>query len=323
MTTAPEFHSGDDAAREVDVAVVVVSFNSSDVLPGLIASLPDGLRGLSWHLVLADNDSHDESIALVAESMPDATIVSMGRNAGYAAGINAAVRAAPSFRAVLALNPDVRLHPGTGAGLLAELDRSGVGIVVPRLLDGDGNLIYSLRRRPTLLRALGDMVVGADRAGRIPILGEVVTDPRRYDHAQDTDWAEGSTMLISRECWDRSGPWDESFFLYSEETDFALRAQDDGFITRYLPSETATHLEGSSGISPGLWRLLVTNRVRLYRRRHGPMATAAFWLLTLAREGSRAVLGRPTNRAATAALLDPRTLGEKPGPHSVAWPRTN
>ncbi len=99
------------------------------------------------------------------------------------------------------------------------------------------------------------------------------------------------------------GPWDESFFLYSEETDFALRARDAGFVTRYDPRAHAVHLEGDSRRNPALWALLACNRVRLYRRRHGRAATTAFYAAVLAREASRAVLGRRPARAAVRALL--------------------
>ena len=99
----------------------------------------------------------------------------MGRNAGYAAGINAAVRAAPPHSAILVLNPDVRLMPGCVAELLDAL-RPGTGLAVPRLVDAKSELIESMRREPTVLRAWGDATLGARRAGRYPAFGEVVTD---------------------------------------------------------------------------------------------------------------------------------------------------
>ena len=74
--------------------------------------------------------------------------------------------------------------------------------------------------------------------------------------------------MLSRDCWHACGPWDESFFLYSEEADFDLRARDAGFATVYEPSAGAVHLEGDSGNSPQLWTLLQLNRVRHFRRRH-------------------------------------------------------
>jgi N-acetylglucosaminyl-diphospho-decaprenol L-rhamnosyltransferase len=299
------------------IAVVVVTYNSERLLADLIDSLRPGLADLAWHLTVADNASADGTVAAVRALAPAATVVEMGRNAGYAAGINAAVAQAKGFTAVLVLNPDVRLTPGCVPDLLAVLRRTGAGIAVPKLVDGDGLLIPSMRREPTILRAFGDAVLGGTRAGRYPALGEVVTDEARYGAEAQTDWAEGSTMLISEACWQRCGPWDESYFLYSEETDFALRARDAGFAVRFTPAVRAVHLEGESRVAPRLWALLTVNRVRLYRRRHSLAGTAGYWMALLLREGSRAVLGRPANRLAVRALLSPRRLRETPGPHTV------
>lgn len=299
------------------VAVVVVTYHSEPLLADLIGSFEDGLAGVDWHLTVADNDSADGTVPTLRKLAPDATIVETGANRGYAAGINAAVAAAAPHTAVLVLNPDVRLRPGCVRILLESLRTPGTGIAVPRLVDGDGALIESMRREPTIRRTLADALLGASRAGRHPALGEVVTDQRRYAEPTVTDWAEGSTQLISGECWRACGPWDESFFLYSEETDFALRARDAGYATRYTPAAEAVHLEGGSGTSPGLWRLLVLNRVRLYRRRHGPVRGAGFWAALLLREGTRAAIGRRPSRAAVRALLSPARLRERPGPHTV------
>lgn len=300
------------------VVVVVVSFNSAELLPGLVASLPAGLDGVAWQLVVADNASGDDSVAVVRAAAPEAVVVETGSNVGYAAGINRAVAAAGPHTAVLVLNADVRLQPGCVRELLAVLERPGIGIVVPRLVDGHGRLIASMRREPTLRRALAEALVGNERAGHHPSWGEMVMDPACYETQRDTDWAEGSTQLISAECWRACGSWDESFFLYSEETDFDLRARDAGYRTRFVPTARAVHLEGDSAGSPRLWPLLVVNRVRLYRRRHGLVRTVAFWAAVVVREGTRAALGRETSRAAVRALLNPRRMRQ---PAGASWLR--
>ncbi|WP_244931732.1 glycosyltransferase family 2 protein [Nocardioides sp. W7] len=299
---------------EERVLVAVVAYNSADVLPGLLASLPAAMAGVPWQTVVVDNDSADDSIDVVRRLAPDARVVATGRNGGYSAGINAAVAAGGPHTAVLVLNPDVRLDPGCVPALLAALREPGVGIAVPRLRDARGVRIDSLRREPTLVRALADAVVGAERAGRHGRLGEVVTDPEAYDGATDTDWAEGSTQLIGAACWARVGTWDESYFLYSEEADYDLRARDAGFATRYVPTAGAVHLEGGSAGSARLWPLLVVNRVRLFRRRRGWLPAVLFWAVLVLREGSRACLGRPASKAALWALLDPVRLREPAGP---------
>jgi N-acetylglucosaminyl-diphospho-decaprenol L-rhamnosyltransferase len=303
-----------ERARSDEVVVVVVTYNSAGLVPDLVASLPSGMGGVPWRLVVVDNASVDHTIAEVRRTAPDAVVIPMGRNAGYAAGINAGAAHAGPGRALLVLNPDVRLTPGCVPQLLAALERPGVGVAVPRLLDGEGVLVPSMRREPTVLRAVADAVLGASRAGTVLTLGEVVTDVEEYERGQPTDWAEGSTQLISPDCWRRCGPWDESFFLYSEETDFHLRVRDRGLETRYVPAAVAVHLGGESTTSPRLWSMLVANRVKLFAARNGPVSSAAYWLALMVREASRAALGRETSRRAVRTLLSPAALRGRRGP---------
>lgn len=244
------------------------------MLPAFLASLPEGMAGLDWRLVVADNDSADSTVDLIRSLAPEATVVQTGRNAGYAAGVNAALGAAAAweggFRAALVCNPDVRMRQGCAALLLDALGAAApgggrVGISVPLLYEEDGRtLLHSLRRESRVTRALGEAVIGNRRAGRFPRWSELVTDPTAYERATVADWATGALMALSRECLDACGAWDESFFLYSEETEYCLRARDRGFVTRLEPAAAATHLGGDSQVSPRLWTLLTLNRVRLY-----------------------------------------------------------
>ncbi|WP_228560206.1 glycosyltransferase family 2 protein [Catenulispora pinisilvae] len=314
-----EISAEDVSAQELPGAVlVVVTWNSADVLPGLLESLAFGMVGLRWRLVVADNDSADGTADLVRTEAPDALLVQTGRNAGYAAAINAALDAVGPLDkgtdAVLVCNPDIRMEPGCGAALVRGLERSGTGITAPALFDGDGRMIRTLRREPSPLRLLGEMVLGAHRSGRFAALGEQVADPHAYSGPTRADWVAGSLMALSRECVEACGPWDESFFLYSEETEYALRARSCGFATRLAPDAVAVHLEGEAAVSPRLWTLLTVNRVRLYRRTHGAVAVAAFWSALVLREGSRALLGRASSRAAVRALVSPARMRAKPGP---------
>lgn len=296
------------------VTVAVVTWNSAEVLPGLVASLTDGAAGVPHRLVVVDNDSRDDTVAVARSLAPDALVLQTGRNAGYAAGVNAAVAATPDAPAVLVLNPDVRLEPGCLAELLAALARPGTGIAVPRLVDGAGDLVLSMRRRPTLLRAWADALLGATRAGRWAPLGEVVTDPAAYDADARPDWAEGSTQLVSRACLDACGPWDESLFLYSEETDFHLRAGALGHGLAYVAAARATHLEGDSGTSPRLWALLTANRLRHFAAGASRPAAAAYWAALVAREATRAARGDAIARAALRVLVRPALLRAQRGP---------
>ncbi|MEU2711516.1 glycosyltransferase family 2 protein [Streptomyces sp. NPDC007205] len=296
------------------VAVIVVTWNSAAVLPGFLAALGDGMAGLDWRLVVADNDSADDTVEVLRALAPDAAIVQTGRNAGYAAGINAALGAAGAYGAVLICNPDIRMRRDCARRLVDSLG-DGVGIAVPLLYEeGRDSPHYSLRRESSVSRALGEAVIGNRRAGRFPHGSELVTDPAAYRRPTRADWATGALMAVSADCLAACGPWDESFFLYSEETEYCLRARDRGYATQLEPTAEAVHLGGDSQVSPRLWTLLTLNRVRLYGRRHGAAATACFRGAVFLREASRAALGRRASRAAAAALLKPGALRAAPGP---------
>jgi GT2 family glycosyltransferase len=283
---------------------VVVSYNSSDDLPRFFSALPAASgAGTDIQVVVADNASTDGSAELVHQLWPAAEVVRMPQNLGYAAGINAAVRAAEPSDAILVVNADTRLAPLCIDRLLAGLVDIDVGIAVPRLVDSNGDLRHSLRREARIATTLFETIFGGNRSGWLSRFGETIREPAAYRRSTQADWATGAAMMISRRCWNTTGPWDESFFLFAEETDYALRSRDAGFHLVLVPDAEAMHLEGQSHEDPRLWSMLVINRLRLFRRRNGRIRSAAFWLALVINEASRAAIGRRVHRAGLMALL--------------------
>jgi GT2 family glycosyltransferase len=286
--------------------VIIVTWNSGAVIGDLLRSIRSSDYPGELRTIVVDNDSHDETLETVRRLAPEALIAQTGRNAGYAAGANAGIALAEDCDAYLLLNPDLRVRADSIALLVNELITTGAGIVVPRLVDQDGGLRLSLRREPTVLRAWGESLLGGMRAGRIPALGEIVVRAEQYERPARVAWATGAAMLVSLEATRAVGLWDETYFLYSEETDFALRAADAGYELRFTPNAEIVHFEGESHESSALFSRLTTNRVKLYRSRHGVIPSSAFWLGVFVGEALR--VARPTRRAAAAALLG-RTNG--------------
>jgi GT2 family glycosyltransferase len=286
------------------VAVVIVTYNSADVLAGCLRSLSEGAAGVTiTDVVVADNASADETVRIAKEN--DALIVQLGRNAGYAAGFNAGVGALVGREpdAVLLINPDCRMRPGSIA-TLAEAQMGRRGVVAPRLLNPDGSLQPTLRRMPTARGAWVEALVGGTRADRMG-LGELVFGEAEHARPGAWAWATGAALLISWPALSQLGPWDESFLLYSEETEFIFRAADRGWTLWYEPAAVVEHIGGESGTHPGLAALVIVNKVGLFRRRHNPIVSGAYYLAVLLGEGLRALAGRAISRAAVAALLRP------------------
>ena len=179
--------AGAVVSRLTRVAVVVVTFNSAALLPDLarLAARRRRTPRSSWHLVVVDNDSTDGTVPVLRRAGPGGR----GRRDGPQRRLRRRHQRRRRARradqdAYLVLNPDVRLAPGLRArGCWPRSAEPGVGIAVPHLVDGarraDPVACAASRpcRGPSPTRLLG-----AERAGRVPALGEVVSDPARYRH---------------------------------------------------------------------------------------------------------------------------------------------
>jgi GT2 family glycosyltransferase len=282
----------------VDCAIVIVTYNSArDIIP-VLDSLPAAAQGLALRIVVVDNGSSDATVDLVRGDAR-VTCVTTGANLGYAGGINIGRREAGEFSALLVLNPDVVLDRGAIREMVCALHDPSVGIVAPRLFDRDGQWFPSLRRFPTLARAIGDGLLGSRLSRRPGRLSEMIWHKEAYSQPHPVDWATGAALLISAACDRAIGPWDERFFLYSEETDYALRAREAGFRMEYVPTARVFHHGGGSGRSAALVALMAISRVR-YIDKHGrwPMAyRAALIVAELLR------CGDPGHRTALKVLL--------------------
>jgi GT2 family glycosyltransferase len=296
--TNPDQTPGTVEHVPLDVAAVVVTYNSARHVDALLDSLPDALGHLTYSVVVVDNDSTDGTPELLARRA-DCDVV-RASNDGYAAGINRAVHTSPEASTILILNPDATLDPDAVPRMLEVLRRRrDAGIVAPRVREEDGSLSPTLRRGPTLAR------VGGLSFTRLPAFAERIEIRTEYENEHEVDWAVGAILLVDRRCFDVLGGLDESYFLYSEETDFSLRARDAGWFTVYTPSAGAMHVGGGSGESATTHTMQMLNRIRLYRRRAGDRRAWLYFGMTIVVELRRAVLGDRRSWTTVHALLRP------------------
>lgn len=279
------------------VAVVCVTYNSTAHVLAMLASLADGSQAKSIPVVAVDNGSRDGTVESLRE-IADVTVIEQS-NSGYADGINRGVVDAPVGHDILVLNADVLVQPGAIDRMSAVLEEDrDAAIVVPALRDESGASLPSLRRFPTWWRTAIEAIVGGSRAGRF---GEA-HHPNPGDGRQEADWATGAAMLIRRKVLDEVGPWDPSFFLYSEETEYCLRVREAGYRVVCEPQAVMTHIGGEMSRHPDLWALRAVNRVRL-QRRSGTGSAVLFRAASVVFELRRALLGDVPSRAALRALL--------------------
>ncbi len=230
-----------------DLAIVIVSTNEAHWLKPCLSTVFERSGGASLDVIVVDNESTDGTRELVESNFPAARVVS-SPNHGFGYGNNRGIEQA-NARYVLLLNPDTEIVEGTFAELVGLLDdRPGVGLIGVRQITADGTLWPTIRRFPSVTRALGEALFSERWPFHPSWAGERVLDPRVYEREQDCDWPIGSFMLMRREALLSAGLLDERLFIYSEEPDLCLRIKRAGWQIRHLPQMTIVHHVGKAGV---------------------------------------------------------------------------
>lgn len=223
----------------VDAEVVVVTFNA---LPWLVRCL-DSVEGYGTAVV--DHGSTDGTQELVRRRFPGVRLLERP-NAGLAAGWNAGLRATQG-RYVLFLNADAWLCDGTLPKLVAFADEHPEAAVVgPRLRNPDGTLQRSVRGFPTLWRLATEYLFLRKLAPRSRLLNGFYAGGFDHDRVREAEFLMGACFLVRREAADAVGPLDESFFLFSEETDWSYRFLQAGWKVLFFPGAEAVHVAGAA-----------------------------------------------------------------------------
>jgi GT2 family glycosyltransferase len=246
------------------VVTVIPNWNLRDDLAACLESLRRA-RYSRHQIVVVDNASTDDSVALVRARFPEAHVIARAENGGYAAALNDGIEHARALGAayVFALNNDTIVDPDALATLVREMEANpDIGIAAPRVL---------LFADPSRLYRAGDRMY---RWLPLPLsFGVRRHDGARYHRTIEFDYVSGCAMLIRAALFDIIGLFDESWFMYYEDSDFCRRARDRGFRITYVGRAVVYHkVSLSTSKEPAaIRRIRARNRVRFYRRHpHGP-----------------------------------------------------
>lgn len=297
--------------KDVDLSILIVTYNSAAVIGALLTRLASELAPLSAEVVLVDNASHDRTAQLVRRDHPWVQLVASEHNLGFAAGNNLAARHARG-RLLVLLNPDAWPEDGVLARSLSLMDaHPEVGLAGARLFSVDGRDQPSARMFPGLVQE-GLVLSGlAARFARSRWFGHL--DRTWADPAEPAavDWVPGAFALVRREQFLALGGFDERFFLYYEEVDLCRRIRAAGLRVQYWPELQVRHIGGASARSVAsqavehhgsqltLWR--ARSGLLYYRKHHGWVKAWAVNRLESVWHGLRAAHARLQGKAQKVA----------------------
>jgi GT2 family glycosyltransferase len=296
---------------------VIVNFCTPSMTVEAVETFLENTRNeFEWRLIVVDNDSRDSSFEQISAAIAERTwsdtvsIVASDRNGGFGYGNNVAIRRAleggdpPDY--FYLLNSDAFAEPGAANALVQFLDsHPDVGIAGSLIHNGDVDA--SAFRFPSLISEL-------DSGARLGLLSLLC---RRWSQnipisntACKVGWVSGASMMVRREVFESVGLFDETFFLFFEETDLCLRAARAGWQTWYVPDGSVRHIGGAStGLDfarpiPGWW---FASRRHYFLKNHGRIylwAANVTWVASYATWRLRRIIQRKPDHDPPGMLRD-------------------
>jgi GT2 family glycosyltransferase len=295
----------------VDVSVVVVTYHCRDEARECLAALYERVTGVSFEVVVLDNDSGDGTVEMLRSDYPQANVVALDENIGFAAGVNRAV-AETQGDFVLLLNPDAVVHPGAVEALVGfAREHPGHGLYGGRNLNPDGTVfLNSVRGLPSLwsLFCFATMLSTAFPGSRL-------FDPEalggwQRDSVREVGSVIGSFLLVPRAVWAELDGFDTRFFVYGEDVDLSLRAAAAGYRPVLVPEAVITHeLGASTGSRPERMAMVYRGKATLIRKHWAPGK----------REAGLGLLWVAVGLRALVATLGRRDAGSGPGLWRGVW----
>ena len=244
----------------MDLSVLIISYNTRELTLACLESVYAQTRGIDFEVIVLDNASADGSADAIAARFPQVKLFALRQNFGFARANNLAAKQA-SGEYLLLLNPDTVVLDGAIQKALAfARARPEFGIVGGRTFFGDMSLNYtSCHGRPTpwSLLCMGTGVSSLARRSRW--LNPESLGSWQRDTEREVDVVTGCCCLLSRALWDELRGFDESFFMYGEDTDLCIRARKLGRRCALFPDARLIHHGGRSE------RVRADKMVRLFR----------------------------------------------------------
>jgi GT2 family glycosyltransferase len=248
------------------VAVVILNWNGKKFLEQFLPSVIACNNSYS-EIIIADNNSSDDSVLFLQQSYPQLKIISNTQNGGFAKGYNDALKHVDAEYFVL-LNSDVEVTPNWIDEVIRLMDNDkSIAACQPKIKS------YNEKNKFEYAGAAGGFI---DKYGypfcRGRILDVLEDDNGQYDDAREVFWATGACLFVRANCFKEVQGFDEDFFAHMEEIDLCWRLKNRGYKIMYCPTSTVFHVGGGTlnKTSPRKTFLNFRNNLVLISKNHPP-----------------------------------------------------
>jgi len=248
----------------LDISIIVVSFNTKGLLFDCLASIFETVNGISFEVWVVDNNSTDGTVEAIRERYPDIKIIKNTANLGFAAANNQAFRQMNGDYALL-LNTDAVLANGAVKELFDFMKANpDAGMACGQLLNLDGSSQNSIANFPTTLTLLSN-----ETLLRILFPKKYPSKRREYVSPLKIDSCIGACLMARKKAMDDIGFFDERYFFFFEETDWAYRMKRGGWAIYFVPTAKIFHAQGKTvGSNLHARIMFYRSRYLFFKKRH-------------------------------------------------------
>jgi GT2 family glycosyltransferase len=231
----------------MDVSICIVNWNVKRLLHRCLESIREKTSGVSYEIIVLDNNSQDSSVEMIRAEYPDCRLIASNENLGFIKGNNVAAKQARG-RYILLLNPDTELMTNAVYGMYSFLEKNkGHGAVGCKLIYPGGDIQYTCASTfPTPLNELNQLLYLNRIFPRIPLFSGRELEYWDHRDSRDVDCLSGACIMLPRRLFDEIGGFDEAGFMYAEDLDLCCQILKKGRKIYYLSTETIIHAESAS-----------------------------------------------------------------------------
>jgi GT2 family glycosyltransferase len=244
----------------MDLSIIVTSYRNPKLLKVCLDSIKKSVLSMEHELIVADSATQEDMEIMMREEYEDVVFFPFKDNVGFQALIKKGLEYSKG-KYILILNGDIIVTPESIMGMYNYIKNdASVGMVGPKLLNFNGTLQDSCFRfyKPMTIvyrrTFLGSLSFAKKHLDWFLM--------RDYDHlaVKEVDWIMGSSIMISREAFEKVGLMDPQYFMYMEDVDWCRRFWEQGFKVMYLPDVSMHHYHGKGSAKGGAIRSLLLNR---------------------------------------------------------------
>ncbi len=229
------------------ISIIIVNYNVCYFLEQVLLSIKKASANLEVEVIVVDNNSADQSVAMVQQKFPNCTLIANKINVGFSKANNQGIRTA-NGEYILLLNPDTVIEVNTLEKccdfMQSHADAGGLGVM---MLDGTGKFLpESKRGLPTPWVAFYKVFGLASIFPNSKIFGRYHLGFLDKNKTHCIDVLSGAFMFLRKTALEKVGLLDEDYFMYGEDIDLSYRITQGGYKNYYYPETRIIHYKGES-----------------------------------------------------------------------------